>query len=515
MTINKKLLALVSTVVLTISITACSSQNNSANKHIEDKKLLSQGSTENNKTVDENEQNSSTDKKDDIDKQQNTDNANIGQDSKNDKENATEKYVYINASSLRVRQEPTLNSGIITSLNRGNKVKIIDEETSNNENWFNIELSGSVTTQSGWIHSDYAVDNLSDLNYGEFSNLDFSAQNKILEYEDNPRVEVKGIYVTEYSTSTCIDDLIAIANRTGVNAFVIDVKDDSGNMLFYTKAADKYNPRANKRVQINDINAFMKKLKDNNIYSIARIVSFKDPSYTKTHPDRAIAYKDSGKPFSNADGLIWATGYDRQLWEYNVAVAKEAAQAGFNEIQFDYVRFPASNNGKLDKKLNYRNTNNESKAKAIQEYLQYAYKELSQEHVYLAADVYGAVGSTNDDMGIGQYWEGISNVVDYICPMMYPSHYGKGVYGLNVPDANPYKTIFKSVEDSIDRNALIPTPAGIRPWIQDFTAGWVKGHINYGEKEVRAQIKALEDNGVNEFLLWNAGNKYTEAAIDK
>jgi hypothetical protein len=259
----------------------------------------------------------------------------------------------------------------------------------------------------------------------------------------------------------------------------------------------------------------MKKLKDNNIYAIARIVSFKDPSYTKTHPDRAIAYKDSGKPFSNSDGLIWATAYDRQLWEYNVAVAKEAAKAGFNEIQFDYVRFPASNNGKLDKNLNYRNINNETKAKAIQEYLQYAYKELSQEHVYIGADVYGSVGSTSNDMGIGQYWEGISNVVDYICPMMYPSHYGRGVYGLNVPDANPYETIYKCTEDSLDRNALIPTPAGIRPWIQDFTAGWVKGHINYGEKEVRAQIKALEDNGINEFLLWNAANKYTEAAIDK
>ena len=169
--------------------------------------------------------------------------------------------------------------------------------------------------------------------------------------------------------------------------------------------------------------------------------------------------------------------------------------------------------GKLDKQLDYRNKDNESKAKAIQEYLKYAYSQLSPEHVYISADVYGLVGSVHNDMGLGQYWEGISNVVDYICPMMYPSHYGKGVYGINVPDAHPYETIYHCTKDSINRNKSIPTPAILRPWIQDFTAGWVRGHINYGVKEVSAEIKALEDNGVNEFLLWNASNRYTGSAV--
>jgi hypothetical protein len=306
-----------------------------------------------------------------------------------------------------------------------------------------------------------------------------------------------------------------MSKRTKINTFVIDVKDDNGHMLFKTKAADKYSPDANNHITVKDIAALMKKLKENNIYAVARIVSFKDPTYTKQHTDRAIIYKDSGKPFTNSDGLIWASAYDRELWAYNVEVSKEAAEVGFNEIQFDYVRFPASNGGRLDKSLDYRNTTGESKPQAIQDYLKYAREQLSPLNVYISADVYGLVGSVADDMSLGQYWEAVSNVVDYICPMMYPSHYANGTYGLSIPDAFPYETIYHSTKDSVARNKNIDTPAGIRPWIQDFTAPWVKGHIKYTDKQVADQIKALEENGVKEYLLWNAGNRYSEGAVAK
>lgn len=218
-------------------------------------------------------------------------------------------------------------------------------------------------------------------------------------------------------------------------------------------------------------------------------------------------------PHTNRDGLIWVSAYDRQLWEYNIEVSKEAAKVGFNEIQFDYVRFPASNGGKLDKFLDYRNELEESKPVAVQRYLKYAKENLSPLKVYISADIYGLVGSVADDMGIGQYWEAVSNMVDYVSPMMYPSHYGKGVYGLSVPDAFPYETINIGTKDAVARNNNLETPAIIRPWIQDFTATWVKGHIRYGANELKAQIKALEDNGVKEYLLWNAGNKYSEGGL--
>ncbi|MDU1911520.1 putative glycoside hydrolase [Fusobacterium sp.] len=377
------------------------------------------------------------------------------------------------------------------------------------ENWEKISYYKNREKRTGWIKNNQLTDSLKATLPKEWKNLNFSPIEK-KNYTENKRREVRGIYVTSNSAALTkrVDDFIALSKRTKINAFVIDVKEDDGTLLFKMEAGEKYNPNANRRSPIKDINKFMKKLKDNNIYTIARIVSFKDPTYAKANPDRAIITKATGKPFTNSDGVIWVSPHDRYLWEYNIAVAKEAALAGFDEIQFDYVRFPASNGGKLDKELDYRNSKKESKPETIQKYLQYARQELEPLGVYIAADVYGQVGSLPDDMALGQHWESVSNVVDYICPMIYPSHYGKGVYGLSVPDAEPYKTVYRSTQDSMNRNANIDTPAMIRPWIQAFTARWVKGHITYGPEQIELQVKALKDLGINEYILWSPTNKY-------
>lgn len=377
------------------------------------------------------------------------------------------------------------------------------------ENWEKIAYMKNGQEKGGWIKERQLADSFKETLPKNWKNLNFSPVEK-KEYQNNKRVAVKGIYVTSSSASLTkrMDELIALTKRTEINAFVIDVKEDGGSLLFKMEAGEKYNPLANKYSPIKDIDAFMKKLKDNNIYTIARIVSFKDPIYAKANPDKAIINRATQKPFTNSDGVIWVSPHDRNLWEYNVAVAKEAAKAGFNEIQFDYVRFPASNGGKLDKELDYRNPNNESKPETIQKYLAYARKELEPLGVYIAADIYGQVGSLPDDMSLGQHWETISNVVDYICPMIYPSHYGKGVYGLPVPDADPYKTVYCSTQDSLNRNYNIETPAIVRPWLQAFTAKWVKGHITYGPEEIELQVKALKDLGVDEYILWSPTNRY-------
>lgn len=427
-----------------------------------------------------------------------------------------ENVVYISASKLNVRETAAKDAKVLDSLIKGTPVTIKEEKTDEaNLLWYNIEYENGTQPVNGWITAEYTVKDRMELLDESLRNLDLSPQDKA-EYPNNPPVEVRGVYVTLYSASGArLDQLIEMSKRTKINAFVIDVKDDNGNMLFATETADKYSPEANKKAPIKDVKAFMQKLKDNNIYAIARIVSFKDPAYAKLHPERAIVYKDTGKPFTNSDGLIWASAHDRELWQYNLGVAKEAAEVGFNEIQFDYVRFPASNGGKLDKVLDYRNETNESKPETIQNYLKEARKQLSPLGVYISADIYGLVGSVSDDMALGQYWEAVSNVVDYVCPMMYPSHYANGTYGLSVPDAYPYETIYHSTKDSVNRNKNIQTPAIIRPWIQDFTAAWVKGHIKYGVPELEKQIKALDENGVKEYLLWNAGNRYSEGAILK
>ncbi len=365
-------------------------------------------------------------------------------------------------------------------------------------------------TKLAWIEDTYLVPTLNEAVDEKFKNLDFSEKTK-KEYKDNKRVKVRGLYVSAHSVALKgrLDELIELAKKNNINTFVIDVKGDYGELTFpMSDEINKYTKSANKNPIIKEIEPVIKKLKDNGIYTIARIVSFKDTIYAKENPDKIIVYKDGGKAFTNSDGLVWVSAYDKNLWEYNVTVAKEAAKVGFNEIQFDYVRFPASNGGKLDKVLNYRNTDNMTKAEAIQKYLNYAKKELSPYNVYISADIYGQVGSSSDDMSLGQFWEAVSSEVDYVSPMMYPSHYGKGVYGLAVPDANPYKTIYHSTKDSINRNNNISSPAIIRPWIQAFTATWVKGHINYGPNEVKEQIKAMKDLGVDEYILWSATNRY-------
>ncbi len=443
----------------------------------------------------------------------------LGQEDEEDKEsNSSQDMVFVSADRLNVRKEPDAQAEKIGQLMKGSSVKVLGEKTvgegEEQTKWLNISYDAGGQMAEGWISAEFTVDDRTQLLSEYYRVLDFSPQQKVDEYPENPRVKVKGIYLTVYSASgSRLDKLIEMTKNTGINTFVIDVKDDNGNMLFYTKAAEKYAPKANELTPIKDIEAFMKKLKDNNIYTIARIVTFKDPIYTEQYPERAILDKRTGEAHKQQDGLRWASPHDRQLWEYDVAVAKEAAKVGFNEIQFDYVRFPDSGGGKLDPYLDYRNTKEESKPETIQNFLKYAYEQLSPEKVYVGADIYGLVASVTDDMGLGQYWEAISNVVDYVCPMMYPSHYANHTYQLPVPDAYPYETIYHSGRDAVMRNKNIETPAIIRPWIQDFTASWVKGHIKYGEKEVRAQIKALEDNGIDEFMLWNPNNRYSEGAL--
>lgn len=440
-----------------------------------------------------------------------------------------DKYKYAKGN-IRVFKEAKITPKAEDNLKIGTRLEVIEEKkveivkektvkktdgktevqkTTTVENWEKISYQKNREKRTGWIKSKQLVDSLGATLPKEWKNLDFSPIEK-KNYPENKRREVRGIYVTSSSASLTkrVDDLIALSKRTKINAFVIDVKEDDGTLLFKMKAGEKYNPNANRRSPIKDIDKFMKKMKDNNIYTIARVVSFKDPTYAKANPDKAIITKSTGKPFTNSDGVIWVSPHDRYLWEYNIAVAKEAALAGFDEIQFDYVRFPASNGGKLDKDLDYRNPNKESKPETIQKYLQYARKELEPLGVYIAADVYGQVGSLPDDMALGQHWESVSNVVDYICPMIYPSHYGKGVYGLPVPDAEPYKTVYRSTQDSMNRNANIDTPAVIRPWIQAFTARWVKGYITYGPEQIELQVKALKDLGINEYILWSPTNRY-------
>ncbi|MHB1395024.1 MAG: putative glycoside hydrolase [Clostridia bacterium] len=331
------------------------------------------------------------------------------------------------------------------------------------------------------------------------------------------RVKVKGIYMTGNTVAYTerFNKLIDLIKTTEINAVVIDVKDDEGLMTYSSDLPDVEFTGANKNVRIKDINAVMKILRKNNIYSIARIVTFKDRRAGDKYANLAVK-NTSGGIWRDRHGMSWLNPYNRESWDYIVDIAEEAAAKGFNEVQFDYVRFPTDGNTKI---IDYgASAAGKSKAEAIAEFLSYGRDRLSKKGVVVSADVFGLVTTSTDDMRIGQHLESIAKSVDVICPMVYPSHYGKGSYGVAEPDFEPYKIVNRSMavaKGRIDAIKDVGRKAVLRPWLQDFTASYLPTYQRYGAAEVRAQIKATYDAGAEEWLLWNAGNKFTAGALNK
>ncbi len=306
---------------------------------------------------------------------------------------------------------------------------------------------------------------------------------------------IKGIYIPLGKISD-IDKILDSIEGTEINALVLDYKSDYGSILFDSEVAKKMVPKAN-NIWVKDKEAFMKKLKDKNLYLIARIVVFKSPFFADQYPETIIT-KTDGKPYYN-HGTKWASPYDRKLWKYIYDLSNEAIEAGFDEIQYDYVRFPVIN----IKNVDLKNKNNETKTAAIQKFLMGAKTNLLDRGVIVSADVFGWSTTAIDDIGIGQQWESVSNVVDVISPMIYPSHYSRNIYGIRIPNKEPYKLVKYAVRDGIYRNTNLKSPASIRPWIQDFNDGYP-----YRQKEVNDQIKALKEKGIDTFLIWNPNGKY-------
>lgn len=330
-------------------------------------------------------------------------------------------------------------------------------------------------------------------------------------------VKAKGIYLTGYTAGgSRLYELLDLVNRTELNAMVIDVKNDDGLVTYKTRNEMALSVGANRIVQIKDIEKRMSDLKKNGVYTIARIVAFKDTRAAGSRPDLAIKTK-SGTVWRDNKGNAWLNPYNRESWEYILDIAKEAVEYGFDEIQFDYVRFPTDGNRKL---IDYGEAKEkESMAEAIAAFMKYATEMLNGKGVFVSADVFGQVTTNSDDMGLGQQLEDLTVSTDILCPMVYPSHYYPGVYGVSYPDFEPYKIVYTSISTAVKRMEAVEhkgRKAVLRPWLQDFTASYLKdGYQVYGRKQVREQIQATYDSGVEEWLLWNAGNYYTEGALLK
>jgi len=331
--------------------------------------------------------------------------------------------------------------------------------------------------------------------------------------DNRERVEAKGIYLSSAYINSKLDSALELVDSTELNAMVIDVKSDAG-YITYQMDYDVAKEIGAVTSSIGNMEATIKKLKEHGVYLIARVVALKDPILAEKKSELALRTKD-GQIFRDNSGLAWVNPYKPEVWDYLIEVCKQCVAVGFDEVNLDYIRF-STDSGMSDVDFGPE-AENKTRIEVITEGIKRLCEEIKPLGVFVSADVYGAIISSSIDAKIvGQSYFNMSQYLDYICPMVYPSHYGDGYYGLDHPDMHPYELVFNALMDSRKVLYMIDedlNKAIVRPWLQDFTASWVKYHLNYGAEEVRAQINAVYDTEYSEWLLWNAGINYTEEAL--
>jgi hypothetical protein len=321
---------------------------------------------------------------------------------------------------------------------------------------------------------------------------------------------VRAAYLTYYGVADRgirqrVLDLVA---RTELNAVVIDIKGDRGLIPYRTSVQAALDAGAQGPVIIKDFDDQLQAWKAQGIYTVARIVAFKDNVLATHRPDLAVIDTRTGKPWIDRENLAWVDPFREEVWDYIIAVAKEAALKGFDEIQFDYVRFPTD--GKLGAARYSQPNSAATRLPAITAFLAKARRELGPTGVFLAADIFGYTAFNANDTDIGQRIEEISVSLDYICPMVYPSGYHLGIPGVRNPVQNPYEIVKESVR--LTRQRSQNPAAQVRPWLQDFKDYAFDKRI-FGPGEVRAQIRGADDGGGSGWMLWNPKNDYTGAAL--
>jgi hypothetical protein len=319
---------------------------------------------------------------------------------------------------------------------------------------------------------------------------------------------VRGIYMTSWvaGTKDWRNSLIKMIDETELNSVVIDVKDYSGRIAFEVsdpvlKEAGAFENR------IPDIREFIDYLHSKNIYVIARISVFQDAYLVKKRPDLAVKRKN-GAVWKDYKGIAWLNPASHEVWDYIVRVAKESEAVGFDELNFDYIRYPSDGNMK-DIVLLFDN-GTATKADSIKNFFAYLSEHLAGLKIPLSVDLFGFVTTHTDDLNIGQILENAIPHFDYICPMVYPSHYPKGYENYSNPAAHPYEIISLAMASSTERLlAANSSPSKMRPWLQDFDLG-----ADYTAEMIRKEKQAIYDAGLDSWLLWDSANKYTRGALD-
>lgn len=434
---------------------------------------------------------------------------------KNVKDVVLEKERYVR-TSVTVYENET-DSKIASFIKKGNKLditgydKLLDD---GNVNMYKIKYNDT----EGYVYSKYLVNDKEsadsvynengvydihkdrkfkgrELYGGKASTLDYYPYERV-EFEDNKLLKKAKTMYLNAGTIGSIDSYLKIAKENGVNAIVVDIKD--GALAYSSNIAKEISPTAY-ATAINDNSSYksaIDKIKDAGIYAIGRIVVFNDVHYGKDHPDDCIS--------STASSRLWPSAYSRGAWYYNVELAKEAVkEMGFNEIQFDYVRFPEdAYNMSIKGNSDFKNKYDEEKAEAVQNFLFYATDQIHKVGAYLSVDVFGEC-SGEYVTAYGQYWPAISNIVDAISSMPYTDHFGRSVDTWT----NAYQTVYNWAKGAAARQKEIPTPAVARTWITAYDTPYWKPTVIYNASKIEDQVRALYDAGLDGgFITWNSSS---------
>ena len=439
----------------------------------------------------------------------------------------TEKEMYVRTSTTIYKNDSDVD--ILGLVKKGEKVDILSYDKLDKKGIVN-KYKIKYQDKDGYIYGKYLVatseealkvydkdglqeylSNMSNtLGGGTATDLDYYPYEKG-NFKDNVMPdEVRAFYLNGAVVKD-IDSYIKLAKESNINAFVIDVCDDT-SISYESPVMKKYSPTSYSHAinKYEDYKSYVKKAKDAGIYVIGRITAFKDSYYVEDHKDAAIL-SANGEPF-NHNGAYWPSVYNRGVWEYKVKLAIEGVkEVGFNEIQFDYVRFPdRTNRLEAAGSINFNNTYSEQKAQALQTFVMYVTDEIHNVGAYVSIDVFGESVS-NYVTAYGQFWPAISNVADAISGMPYPDHFNAHEYGIKeVVWTVPYKILNAWGKNAKKKQDITPTPAKVRTWIQTYDTSKNPATI-YDSNKVSDQITALYENGLTGgYMTWNSASNITK-----
>jgi hypothetical protein len=324
---------------------------------------------------------------------------------------------------------------------------------------------------------------------------------------DRPPASMHALYVNAWAFGgTRFHELVRLADRTEVNAFVVDVKDDTGYLTYRSEVPTALEIGANQQLRARDTRERLRIMREHGIFPIARIVVAKDPLLAAKKPGWSVQHVDGGL-WRDRLGFAWVDAFNDSTWGYAAELAAEAVRMGFAEVQYDYVRFPDEPESRLASALFPGRRPGETKRQGVTRNLRLLRQRTRPLGVPFTIDVFGLTTSARGDMGIGQYWEDLVTNADVVLPMVYPSHYVRGVYNLKNPNGEPYQVIRRAMQDALRRSAPVADAAQIRPYLQAFTLGPPR----YTPAMVREQIRAAEELGLHSWVLWNPRSAYDPA----